>query len=301
MRVLITGATGFVGRHLVKSFLTRYEVVCLVREQSPSPPELQGAQLVYADLARPLEGQDIRLPNRVDAVVHLAQARVAFPERAKEFFAASTGSTLELLEYGRRVGIQTFVYASSGSVYGFSSTVVHEQSPLQLKSFYSINKRCSELLVESYGEFFSTHVLRLFFPYGPGQRDRRIPMIAERVLRGQPVDVVNGGQPRINPIYVDDLVVIIDRALSTPGNYVVNVAGDEIVTMVELAQLIGEIVGCEPVLRHGEDPTVSDLVGDNTLMHRLYRVVRGELTPLREGLRSLIDDLREASGLIATD
>lgn len=294
MRVLVTGASGFVGRHLVRRCAGRHELVCLVRRREEVPHELRTAQLLVADLAQPLELQGTSLPERLDAVVHFAQARVPFPERAKEFFAASTASTLDLLDYGRKVGIKTFIYASSGSVYGFGTNPFREDSALHPDSFYAVNKRCSELLVGTYRDFFSTHVLRLFFPYGPGQRSRRIPMIAERVLRGQAVDVVNKGQPRINPIYVTDVVEIIERALDVQGNWVVNVAGDETVSMVGLARIVGEIVGREPVFNYVEGPAISDLVGDNELMHRLYRVGEGELTPLGEGLRRLVEELRSS-------
>lgn len=292
MRILVTGATGFVGRHLVAHWAGRHELVCLVRAREEALLEVGRGRIVEADLAQSLACQGVRLRERVDAVVHLAQARVPFPESAMEFFAATTASTMELLDYGRRVGIKAFVYASSGSVYGAGPHPFREDSPLRLEGFYPVNKRCSELLVESYGKFFCTHILRLFFPYGPGQRGRRIAMIAERVVRGQAVDVVEHGRPRINPIYVDDVVRIIDRALSVEGKHIVNVAGDEVVSMVDLAKIVGEIVGRRPVFNHGQDQVLSDLIGDNQLMHRLYGVAEGELTPLREGLREVVDELR---------
>jgi len=294
MKVLVTGATGFVGRRLINRWGGRHAIVALVRRRETADADLSGCQVVVADLAEPLVPSKRGLPEDVEAIVHLAQARVPFPDKAREFFAASTASTLDLLEYGRLVGIKVFIYASSGSVYGFGPRPFAEDGPVKPKGFYAVNKMCAELLVGSYECFFSTHVLRLFFPYGPGQRRRRVAMIAERVVRGEPVDVVNGGQPRINPIYVDDLVRIIEHALTVPGSHTVNVAGDEIVSMVELAELVGQVAGRPPSFRYGTDPRVSDLVADNRLMHALYGLSSGDLTPLREGLSRVVADLRLA-------
>lgn len=296
--MLITGATGFVGGHLIKILVEDHEVFCLVRQREQliakiDKHDLEKCVLINGDLSQPL---DIRsLPPKLDAIIHLACARDPFPEEATRFFRASTGSTQELLEYGRRAGITHFIYASSGSVYGFGPSPFRESDPPNLLDFYAVNKYCSELLVNAYKDYFYTCILRLFFPYGPSLVNRRIPMIAERVIQGRPVSLVNNGQPRINPIYIDDLVKIIEASLWLNRSVTVNVAGDEVINMKELAELIGELVGQCPVFENSVDPSISDLIGNNELMHKLFPLEK--LTSLREGLkRMLVETLPKQGG-----
>src|SRR5579883_2095710 len=81
MKILMTGATGFIGRHLLSFWKGRHEVFALVRDLPPKQSE-GSVRYVNADLTRPLDVQ--RLPAGIEAIVHLAQANVAFPEAAGE-------------------------------------------------------------------------------------------------------------------------------------------------------------------------------------------------------------------------
>jgi nucleoside-diphosphate-sugar epimerase len=280
MRILVTGATGFVGRHLVKHLAEQHTLYCLSRRRDPVFEQFN-AHIILGDLLQPLDYSS--LPERLDSIIHLASVNAPFPDKANESFQVITTSTQQLLDYGRRVGIQRFIYASSGSVYGFGPRPWKEEDPLQLPNFYAVNKYCSELLVKAYSEFFFTCVLRIFFPYGPGQEKRRIPMIIERVKEGKPVVLVNEGQPTINPIYIDDLVRLIIKALSLDQHVVVNVAGDQTIDMKGLAYLVGSFLGKTPIFENTVDPKVSDMIADTHRMHQLLNV--GSLTSLEEGLR----------------
>lgn len=283
MRLLVTGATGFVGRHLVRRLSQHHELCCLVRRSDPELTQL-GCSVIEQDLRYSLDLS--ALPCKIDAIIHLASVNLPFPEQAVESFQVVVAATNQLLDYGRRAGIRCFIYASSGSVYGFGRQPWKEKDPVQLTNFYAVNKYCAELLIKSYASYFSTCVLRLFFPYGPGQHGRRIPMIIDRIKQGKLVTLVNNGKPRINPIYIDDVIAIIQKALTLQGQIVVNVAGNQIVDMKELAFLIGDILGKNPVFEIMTDDTILDLIGDNQHMHQLFQL--GTLVSLREGLERMI-------------
>jgi nucleoside-diphosphate-sugar epimerase len=124
-------------------------------------------------------------------------------------------------------------------------------------------------------------VLRPFAPYGPTQRDRLIPALVRRVRDGLPVTLNGGGRPRLTPIFVDDVVRALCAAVELDGHHVVNVAGDEVATIRELAELIGEAVGRRPVFEEG-GASSGDLIADNRRMHEL--LAPGPLVPLSEGL-----------------
>lgn len=283
MRVLITGATGFVGSHLIRRLVNKHQVYCIVRRDIPEWTCL-GCSVIEHNFQQVLDPRS--LPNKVDVIVHLASVNVPFPDQAFQSFSVIVDSTQRLLEYGRQVGIKGFIFVSSGSVYGFGSKPWREEDPVQLPSFYATNKYCAELLVKSYKQFFSTCILRLFFPYGPGQVNRRIPMIIERVKDGKPVQIVNSGKPRINPIYIDDVVQILEKALTLGEHIVVNVAGDQTIDMKELAILAGKLLGRKPIFEEVTDNQTLDLIGDNQLMHEVFRP--NALVSLEEGLKRTI-------------
>jgi UDP-glucose 4-epimerase len=284
MKVLLTGATGFIGRHLARELSPRHQIYCITRSFDEELQDL-GCLVIQTDLQYPLNLNV--LPDQVDAVVHLASVNPASPDQANESFKVTVASTQYLLDYGRKAGIRHFVYASSGSVYGFGERPWKEEDPAQAMNFYAVHKRCAELLVNSYAQFFSTCVLRLFFPYGPGQSSRRrIPMIIERIREGKSVTIFNDGKPKINPIYISDVVRIIEKALNLQGNFVVNVAGDQVVDMKQLALLIGNIIGRKPSFENIKDNATLDLIADNQRMHQLFKL--GSLVSLEEGLKRMI-------------
>jgi UDP-glucose 4-epimerase len=279
VRVLVTGASGFVGSELVPALVgADHEVFALVRDATRFRHALD-ATVVEVDLARPLERA--RLPV-VDAVVHLAQANVAFPDAARELYFVNTVSTQELLEYARAVGARRFVLASSGSIYGLGDAVVTEEEPRRATDFYAVTKRNAEQLVEAYREYVATAILRPFTPYGPAQQGRLIPSLVRRVREGIPVTLNGDGRPRVTPIFVADLVRMFVAALELEAHQVVNVAGDEEASIRELAELIGEALDREVVFEPGDD-SVGDLIADNTRMHDV--LAPGRLVPLREGIR----------------
>jgi UDP-glucose 4-epimerase len=218
-----------------------------------------------------------------DAVVHLAQANVPFPEGARALFAVNTASTAALLEHARRSGTRRFVFASSASVYGFGERPFEEDDPPRASDFYSATKLAAERLIGAYSDQFATTVLRLVAPYGPGQRNRLIPGLVERIREGRAITLHDGGRPRLNPVYVDDVVRAVLAALEGARG-VLNVAGDEAVTIRELGDLIGETLDVAPVYEEGAGGTTGDLVADNGRLRALV----GDLVPLREGLRRTV-------------
>lgn len=270
-RILITGATGFLGARLVRRLAQAHEIVALVRAVPPRAPG--GVAWLMQDLAA--EGWTVRLPDAIDAVFHLAQSPRfrEFPERAAEIHAVSAGTAMRLLDWAARAGARRFILASTGGLYGSSERPVAEDAPVKIEpgplAFYFAAKQAAELLAWPYAQRFTVAILRCFFLYGSGQSPQMLmPRLAAAVRQGSPVYLQGANGIRINPIHVDDAVEAFARCLALGESGVFNIAGPEIVDLRQVATTIGEAVGRAPMLADAAGPP-NHLVADITRMSRM--------------------------------
>lgn len=287
MRVLITGGTGFVGSHAMRALSGKHELVAITRGAAPAELEHLAAW-VRADLSGSLDAAS--LPDRVDAVVHLAQSRryADLPGGTEDVVAINLRSTVALRDYAVEAGAERFVYASTGGVYARSPDPIREDAPLEPRDAYFESKRDGEQRV---GEAVGLRgiVLRPFFVYGPGQERMLVANLMRRVLDGEEVTVVGDPGLRTTPVYVGDAVAAIGAALTTDSDGVFNIAGDEVVSISELVEMIGEAGGREARVRHVEPADgegEGDLVADNGRMR--VELAAPPRTELREGLREMM-------------
>jgi UDP-glucose 4-epimerase len=281
MRVLVTGATGLLGRGVTAALAEQgAHVVALIRPGRVAPA---GTTPLVHDLREPFAPD--AFPD-VECVVHLAHhPYVTFPENATALHRLNTSRTQELLEAARIGGATRFVYASSGAVYGFSDHELDEGETPRTTDFYALTKLHAEALLHTYAPFFATTILRPFFPYGRGQRDRLISRLAERTTHGEPISLHADDKPRLNPIFVDDAVDAVLAAVEGRSPNVLNLAGPDVVSIRELATAMGAIVGRAPVFDELDDPLGGDLVGAT---NRIGDVLGRPLTSLEEGLRKTL-------------
>ena len=271
MKVFVTGATGFLGRHLLNHLAGQHDVVALSRRKPPASLR-DRADWITMDLAQPVDAS--QLPARVDAVVHLAQSERfrEIPAGAPDVFAVNVAGTFGLLEYARKARASRFIHASTGGVYRPGAEPLTEEAPLGPESFYGASKLAAERLVQGYAGPSQAVVLRPFFIYGPGQSGMLIASLIDRVVAGEDVEVSGNPGIRLSPIYVDDAASAFAAALEIDGDEVSNVAGLEAVTLTELVELIGEVAGLSPRLRNVDAVPAGDLVADTRRMRELLGV-----------------------------
>lgn len=291
MKLLVSGAAGVLGKALLERLAPEHEVIALTRRQPPED-EASRVRWVQQDLTEPLDRG--ALPGSVDAIAHLAQSQRYrdFPEGAEDVFEVNIHSTFRLLEYARRCGADRFVLASTGGVYGHSSSPIDERATLVLPGPYFRSKRISELLLDDYADYLSGVVLRFFFIYGPGAGQTLVPRLAERILSGEEIRVEGTPGMRMNPIYVDDAAAAVERALGLRRSAVVNVAGAEVVSISDLVLSLGRALGREPLLRNS-DESPGDMVADTVRMRELLGASAS--TPLADGLAAVARSLRESA------
>ena len=244
MRILITGATGFIGRHLVERLAPEHEVYALVRRIPPSP--LPTVQYLCQELAQPLDRR--QLPQQLDAIIH--QATVIETDSVDEAtpFLVNVVGTWRLLHYAAEAGVRTFVHASTGGVYGCSQQPLRESDPPNPMDLYSLTKAQAELAVQAAAGDFHKVVLRYFFPYGVGTPNP-IPSYVRRAVQGEPIEILASGGPWFNPLHITDAVELTVQALTLDQTVTINIAGQELTTFAQIAEMAARYVGREAILQ----------------------------------------------------
>jgi UDP-glucuronate 4-epimerase len=225
MKILVTGAAGFIGYHVSRCLLERGdEVVGLDNLNAYYDPDLKIARLerlqAYSsfrftklDLSDRLEMPALFSRERFARVVHLgAQAGVRHSiENPLAYVDSNVIGTTNVLEGCRRTEVGHLVYASTSSVYGANTKMpfsVHQNVDHPL-SFYAATKKSTELMAHTYSSLYGlpTTGLRLFTVYGPwGRPDMALSLFTRRILAGEPIEVFNFGHHRRDFTYIDDIV-----------------------------------------------------------------------------------------------
>jgi UDP-glucuronate 4-epimerase len=310
MTILVTGAAGFIGSHVVDALLARgREVIGFDNFDSFYARETKELNLEWArhhDRFRLVEG-DIRdeaalatLP-RVDAVIHLAARAGVRPsiEQPALYSDVNLMGTTRLLQFAKDRSIGSFVFASSSSVYGnnrkvpFSEDdrVDHPISP------YAATKKAGELLCHTTTHLYgiTTVCLRFFTAYGPRQRpDLAIHKFARLIRSGSQIPMFGDGSTSRDYTYVSDIVDGVVKAVewagARPGAHeVVNLGESRTIKLSDMIRMIGEEMGVEPeVLTLQTQPgDVNRTFADISKARRLLGY--DPQVAFREGLRRFVE------------
>jgi UDP-glucuronate 4-epimerase len=231
-RILVTGAAGFIGAHLVRRLLADgFEVVGVDNLNNYYDPRLKDARLrklcmgprfwfFPLDLADRSRVESLFHNGDFEAVIHLAaQAGVRHSiTNPDEYVASNLVGFVNVLEGVRACSCRHFVFASSSSVYGSNNKIpfTEEDSTDFPVSLYAATKKSNEVLAHAYSHLFQipTTGLRFFTVYGPwGRPDMAIFKFVEAVMSRRPIELYNFGLLRRDFTYVDDIVEGIVRVL----------------------------------------------------------------------------------------
>ena len=232
MKVLITGAAGFIGSTLALRLLARGdEVVGIDNMNDYYDVNLKHARLErslnhdnYHDVRVSIEDREavakVFAEHKPDRVVNLAaQAGVRYSlENPHAYVDTNLVGFVNILEGCRHNNVEHLVYASSSSVYGANTNMpfsVHDNVDHPV-SLYAASKKANELMAHSYSHLFKlpTTGLRFFTVYGPwGRPDMALFLFTKNILAGKPIDVFNHGQHRRDFTYIDDIVEGVIRVL----------------------------------------------------------------------------------------
>ncbi|MDH2382192.1 NAD(P)-dependent oxidoreductase [Bradyrhizobium sp. CER78] len=284
MRILLTGGTGFVGSVLARRLVASgHELFCVCR---PEASVAFGTKVDW-DGTRQIEAGTF--PEGVDAVVHAAQSRNyrQFTGDSREMFAVNVGMTMLLLDWAAQSAVKQFCLISSGAVYEPFGGALHEDSALAPTGFLGSTKLASEVIAKPFSKLFGLSILRLFFPYGPGQHGRLVPDLIRRVRQGSPVQLSGDAEGlRLTPTFVDDVVEVILASIASSWSGTVNVAAPETLSIRQVACSIGRELGTEPKFEITSGGAAVDMTPDLNRLAARYDLSR--FTRFDEGVRRML-------------
>jgi UDP-glucuronate 4-epimerase len=235
MKVLVTGAAGFIGFHLTLALLERDDKVVgidnlndyydpalkqLRLDEIAKHPKVSNFEFIKADISDKAFMEQLFADNSFDVVVNLAaQAGVRYSlENPHAYVESNLVGFVNILEGCRHSEVKHLVYASSSSVYGMNvkqpfNTEDRVDYPISL---YAATKKSNELMAHTYSHLYNipTTGLRFFTVYGPyGRPDMAYYKFTKAILNGDPIDVYNNGVMKRDFTYIDDIVEGVVRVM----------------------------------------------------------------------------------------
>ena len=246
MRILVTGAAGFIGSHLCHRLLDRGdEVIGIDNLNDYYDVTLKEARLAQLtpkadfhfyqdDIVDRAAVERIFNDHRPQRVMHLAaQAGVRYSiENPRAYIESNIVGFTNIIEACRHNQLEHLVYASTSSVYGANTNMpfsVHDNVDHPV-SMYAATKKANELMAHSYAHLYDlpTTGLRFFTVYGPwGRPDMSLFLFTQKILNGEPIDVFNYGNHRRDFTYVDDIVEGVVRCIDKVATPNENWSGDQ--------------------------------------------------------------------------
>ena len=318
MRVLITGAAGFLGSHLTDCFLDNgWEVVGMDNFITGKHENLahlsgnSGFEFIRHDVSN-----YIFVPGKIDAVLHFASPASPNPNSPFGYFnlpiqtmkagALGTHNTLGVA----KARSAKYLLASTSEIYG--NPLEHPQKesywgnvdPISTRSVYDEAKRFAEALTMAYHRFHDvdTRIIRIFNTYGPRMQiedGRVVPNFITQALKGEPLTVYGKGDQSRSFCYVTDLIDGIYKLLTSNEHQPVNVGNPHEISVLEFAEVINKITGNKAGVRYlPERRTEGDPQRRKPDISRAREVLDWEpKTSLEDGLEKTIEYFKDALDL----
>jgi NAD dependent epimerase/dehydratase len=321
MRVLVTGADGFIGSHLTEALVRNgYEVRAFVYYNSFNSwgwldhcaDDVQGKFEVFAGDIRDPHGVK-KAMNGCDAVIHLA-ALIAIPfsyHSPDSYVDTNIKGTLNVLQAARELNVSRVIHTSTSEVYGTAQYVpIDEKHPLQGQSPYSASKIGADQLAFSFYSSFNLPVvtLRPFNTYGPRQSARAvIPTIITQIANGNNQIKLGSVTPTRDFNFISDTVNGFISALKSKSGVgeVINLGSNFEISIQDIASLIGEIMNQEIKVIDSverirpENSEVNRLWADNSKAKELlsWKPEYASLNGLKKGLEETVNWFKKPNNL----
>jgi UDP-glucuronate 4-epimerase len=322
MKILLTGAAGFIGMHTAKRLLARgdevvgldnlndYYDVNLKKNRLLKLTESKNFRFVKIDLTDETNIKKLFEDEKFNAVVHLAaQAGVRYSlTHPQAYISSNVAGFCNILEACRCHHIEHLVYASSSSVYGGNTKLpfAEQDSVDHPVSLYAVTKKTNELMAHTYSHLYQlpTTGLRFFTVYGPwGRPDMALSLFTQAILNGEPIRVYNYGRMRRDFTYVDDIVEGVLRVLDRPPSTnstpykIFNIGNNKPVELLDFIACLEEALGkfASKEFMPLQDGDVPETYADTQALNQWVGYV--PTTEIKQGIGIYVDWYRSYYGV----
>ncbi len=301
MPVLIVGSTGFVGRNIINAL--KKEDIDFVASDITDSVFDKDVEYIKLDITNREDVFNVFKDYDIDYVFHLAAhpLSASINEPTKNAIVNIIGS-LNLMDASKEFGVKKFVFSSASSIVGeVVKNPVSEDHPCKPKTPYAVAKLSVEHYLRVYQELYGLNyvIFRFFNVYGPYQYPNSgalIPVVMDRIIKGQEVYIYGDGSTARDFIYVGDLADFYVETIKRRDikNEVFNMGTGKLTTVKEVIELIAKVVGKEPkiVYKPRKPGEITNFSANVTRLEKFFGKV--PKTTLEEGLRKTYEWFRNA-------
>ncbi len=299
--IIVTGASGFIGSHLVDQLLAKgYDVIGIDNMRTGKKENLSNVRnndrfrLLIADIRD--DDLAIQISDDVDAIYHLAAISSVSTSIDDPLLVhdVNTSGTVKILELARALNAKRVVFSSSAAVYGDPEEMpIRENSTLKPLSPYAASKIAAEMYIRSYSSSYDidSTILRYFNVYGPRQAYSEysgvVSIFTNRALASEPINIEGEGEQTRSFVHVSDVAraTILAGELNTAIGATINISGKNLISILHLANLMKENVqDCNSEIVHVA-PRLGDVKDSIGSMERAQKLLSfTPLIPLERGL-----------------
>lgn len=286
MTVCIIGAGGFLGQVLSREYSQRNIEIHKYSSKDHQP--------LFDDYG--LIRENFEIPAGCESVIYLAQSPYYrdLPEHLSHVWNVNVVSAMNVARLACNADVKHFIYTSTGTVYGSSFKPLSESAPLRRDDWYALSKLHAEEGLMLFSNELQISILRLFGLYGPGQKDKLIPCLINKVITGKPVYIEKSGSDKVPPeglnislCHVSDAAKIIAE-LSGSGNCgIMNIASDEVLGIREITNLIANELKIEPEFAIADGFRKGNLIADTG---KLKKLLSPEFRLFADSIKDLLPD-----------
>jgi len=304
-KVLVNGATGFIGSNIIKGLLKKGAVVYsidnfsyvdsdLAKEKSPF---LNDVTIIEGDVSVKETWKSV--PKDIEYIFHFAapSSITLFKRTPEKCLNETIFGLYNTLEFAKNNNVKKVIYPTSGSNYAGDEMPHKEDIYIKPRNLYAAGKMACEGLAGAYSNFVKSVGLRIFASYGQGEEWKKdfgsvLYLFIKDYLGGKAPEIWGDGEQTRDFIYIDDVVKMIIKSAEVDYTGILNIGTGKSKTFRELLGMIKEILNAdvEPIYIPKEANYVENLQADTTLMKEILGV---EPISQQEGIKKFIDYLKE--------